>query len=269
MKKIRPPVKWHGGKHYLAPWIIEHFPEGYESMTYVEPFGGAASVLLNKEPSLVEVYNDIDKGLYRLFWAIRHFPDELRCVLSATPYSEEGFHAIKDATLTDEVHGAADFYVKCRQSFGGQGVSFSTTKHRVRRGMADVVSGWLSSIDENLPLVIERLRTVQILNRDALKVIQDWDSPDTLFYLDPPYMPETRESKDVYVHEMTSSQHVDLIALLETLKGEFVLSGYNNPFYASRGRHNSWRCFMKEISNHAAGGKMKRTMTECLWTKYR
>jgi DNA adenine methylase len=99
--------------------------------------------------------------------------------------------------------------------------------------MADVVSGYLSAIDDVLPLVAKRFRTVQILDRPALDVIDAWDSPDTLFYCDPPYLPETREggSRDVYGVEMTEADHIELAEALKRCRGRVVLNGYPSPLY--------------------------------------
>lgn len=264
---IRPPIKWHGGKYYLAEWIISKFPAGYEKMTYVEPFGGAASVLLQKHPSQVEVFNDLDKELSNLFLVLQNYSQDLIQYLTLTPYSEWEFENSLKTHAANSVKRAVDFYVKCRQSIGGRGDSFALSKHRVRGGMADNVSAWLSSIDDNLPEVVKRLRTVQILCRDALKVIEKFDSVNTLFYLDPTYLAETRKSTKVFEHELSPQDHWNLLELVSTLKGFWILSGYDNPMYSSWAEVCGWRKVEKKISNHAAGGKEKRVMTECLWMK--
>lgn len=264
---IRPPVKWHGGKFYLWKWIIEQFPPHH---TYVEPFGGAASVLLNKPPAPVEVYNDLDERITRLFRVLRDNGDELRRRLSLSPYSEVEFdHAEEPATGGDEIEQARRDFVRWRLSVGGRGVGFSHTLHRVRRGMADVVSGYLSAIDEQLPQIVERLRTVQIVSRDAFKVIAKWDSPETLFYCDPPYVPATRHesSRDVYGVELTEADHRRLAELLNGCKGKVVLSGYPSALY--RELYKSWRTESIEIANHAATGTSKTRMEEVLWLNWK
>src|SRR5262245_52335511 len=129
---LRPPVKWHGGKHYLRRKIIDFFGDHH---TYIEPFGGAASVLLNKDRSPVEVYNDLDERITRLFRVIRDSGDELRRRLRLTPYSEDEFRGSGEPA-GDEIEQARRDYVRWRLSFGGRAETFSFTKHRVRRGMA-------------------------------------------------------------------------------------------------------------------------------------
>lgn len=258
---IRPPVKWHGGKHYLAKKIIALFPA---HSTYVEPFGGAASVLLNKCPSPVEVYNDLDTRITRLFRVIRDKGDELCRRLALTPYSEAEF--LFDAEPhEDEIEQARRDFVRWRQSIGGRGDGFSYTLHRVRRGMADVVSGYLSSIDDELPKIIERLRSVQLMCRPAIEVIQKYDGEDTLFYCDPPYLPETRTSGG-YQIDMTSEDHLALAEQLLRCKGKVVLSGYPSSLYDQL--FDGWRHVEFEMANHASSGAAKRRQTECVWLNW-
>ncbi len=263
-KPTRPPVKWHGGKYYLCHRIIHHFPP---HETYVEPFGGAGSVLLNKEPAPVEIYNDVDTRITRLFRVLRENGDEFRRLLSLTPYSEVEFRDSK-ANSESEIEKARRDFVRWRLSLGGRGDSFSFTLHRVRRGMADVVSGYLSMIDEELPRIIERLRRVQILCRPALDVIRTWDSPSTLFYCDPPYLHETRHSgsRDVYGYEMSEKDHRELAAVLEKCRGKVILSGYPSQLYNEL--YRSWRTTNIEIANHAAGGRTKARKQEVLWMSW-
>ncbi len=263
-KTLRPPVKWHGGKHYLARLIVEHFPSHH---TYVEPFGGAASVLLNKPPSLVEVYNDLDHRITRLFRVLRDHGEELHRRLSLTPYSEIEFRE-SAGPAHDEIEQARRDFVRWRLSLGGRGDSFSFTLHRVRRRMADVVSGYLSMIDEQLPFIIERLRTVQILARPAVDVIKRWDGPDTLIYCDPPYVHAARHenSRDVYGHEMCQDDHRELAAVLKNCQGKVLLSGYPSGLYDEL--YSDWRRVEFDIANHAAGGRKKERERECLWMSF-
>jgi DNA adenine methylase len=222
-KLLRPPVKWHGGKFYLSRRITAHFCPHH---TYVEPFGGAASVLLNKERSPVEVYNDLDERITRLFRVLRDHGEEFHRRLTLTPYSEVEFREA-DQAAGDDVEQARRDFVRWRLSLGGRGESFSFTLHRVRRGMADVVSGYLSMIDGELPGIIERLRTVQILQRPALEVIRTWDGPETLIYCDPPYLHSTRSEggREVYGCEMSEQDHRELAEALNRCQSRVVLSG--------------------------------------------
>lgn len=263
-KLLRPPVKWYGGKHHLAAKIVALLPEHH---TYVEPFGGAASVLLNKEPAKVEVYSDLDGRLTRLFRVLRDRGDELRLRLALTPYSEVEFHHA-GWPHPDEVELARRDFVRWRQSLGGRGGHFSFTRHRSRRGMADVVSAYLSAIDDLLPAVVGRLRAVQIVCRPAAEVIRYWDAHDTLFYCDPPYLPETRAAgaRDVYAVEMGVQDHLDLAAELHACRGRIALSGYPSPLYDEL--YRGWRVVTFDVANHAAKAAEKRRQTECVWLNW-
>jgi DNA adenine methylase len=261
---LRPPVKWHGGKFYLCQRIIQHFPPHH---TYLEPFGGAASVLLNKPPSPVEVYNDLDERITRLFRVLRDHGQELHRRLTLTPYSEVEFEEPEQPTQDDIEQARRDF-VCWRLSLGGRGDSFSFTLHRVRRGMADVVSGYLSMIDEQLPRIIERLRTVQIVKRPALDVIRTWDSSQTLIYCDPPYLHSTRHegSRSIYGCEMTEEDHRALAEALRRCQSKIILSGYPSELYQEL--YKGWRTVQFDMPNHAAGGHAKARKQETLWLSW-
>lgn len=244
--------------------IVACFPP---HQTYLEPFGGAASVLLNKAPAPVEVYNDLDQRITRLFRVLRDRGEEFRQLLTLTPYSEAEFDRASEPAV-DEIEQARRDFVRWRMSLGGRGDSFSFTLHRVRRGMADVVSGYLSMVDEQLPAIIERLRSVQIVCRPALEVIRTWDSPDTLIYCDPPYVHETRHegSRDLYGVEMSEEEHRELAAVLNTCKAKIILSGYPSPLYDEL--YTCWRTVKIDIANHAAGGRTKARKQEILWLNW-
>lgn len=256
---LRPVVKWHGGKFYLARRIIELFPPHH---TYVEPFGGAASVLLNKPPVPVEVYNDLDGRLTRLFRVLRDYPEEFQRRLQLTPYSELEWRQA-ETPANDEIEQARRDFVRWRQSLGGRGETFSYTLHRVRRAMADVVSGFLSAIDEQLPLIVERFRRVEILCRDAFEVIEKWDAPDTLFYCDPPYLPTVVTRDNVYGYHLSVEDHKRLLDLLRRCSGKVMISGYPSDLYDQK--LSDWTRQDIAIANHAAGGKKKRQCREVLW----
>jgi DNA adenine methylase len=264
-KTLRPPVKWHGGKRYLCHRIIAHFPDHH---TYVEPFGGAASVLLNKPICPIEVYNDLDERIARLFRVLRDHGEEFRQLLTLTQYSEVEFNKAKEPA-NNEIEQARRDFVRWRMSLGGRGDAFSFTLHRIRRGMADVVSGYLSLIDHQLPDIIERLRRVQIVCRPAIDVIRTWDSKDTLIYCDPPYVHETRHegSREVYGVELFEDGHRELATALNACKAKVVLSGYSSPLYEEL--YRGWRSVQFDIANHAAGGRKKARKQEVLWLNWR
>ena len=262
---IRPPVKWHGGKRYLAKWITATFPD---HRVYLEAFGGGASVLLNKEPVEVEVYNDLDHRITRLFRVLRDqggdFLQKARLVLYSQVEFEEA--ATYPPGATDLDMALCDF-IRWRQSFGGKGQSWSYTTARARGGMAGDVNAWWTAID-GLPVIIDRIKRVQIICQSAFEAIPRFDHPEGLIYCDPPYVHSTREenSCNVYHAEMSDSEHAQLAKLLQGCRAKIVLSGYRSPLYDDL--YKNWRLSTFEIANHAAGGRRKERKTECLWFNF-
>lgn len=275
--KINTPLRTHGGKHYLASKIVGLMPP---HMHYVEPYFGGGSVLLAKDPNGVsEVANDIDGDITN-FWQVlrdRNTFDELRWMSHFTPFSEAEWDRARSAMVerggdtvedddVDRINRAWRFFVDCRMSLAGRMKAFTgVTKTRTRRGMNGEVSAWLSAM-RGLPEVHDRLKRVLILNRDATDVIRGQDGPETLFYLDPPYLHETRTSTDVYAHEMTRGRHEELLRLILGCEGKVMISGYRSDLYDELLRE--WTREDWEIANHAAGGKKKRRMIESIWMNF-
>jgi DNA adenine methylase len=202
---------------------------------YVEVFGGAAALLFAKEPSPVEVYNDIDSDLVNLFRVLRDEEKFQRFyrLVCLTPYSREEYNFYRQTfeDCQDDVERAYRFFVCARQSFSGHifaGWHFSVTAGA--RGMARACSGWLSAV-EGLPEFHARIMRVQIEHNDFRKIIPTYDTPETFFYCDPPYVPEARRLKQAYRHEMSLDDHKDLVNLLLGVRGKVMLSGYWHEVY--------------------------------------
>ncbi len=272
-------IKYPGGKSYLAKEIIYLM---HPHIHYVEPYFGSGAVLFEKNfDGVSEVVNDIDGDLTN-FWKVLQDDDsfdKFKIIIESTPFSEEEWKDTKTQvfyttqlalweTLFEPHYRAAQFFVRCRQSRSGAGKSFATlSKNRTRRKMNEQVSAWLTAID-GLPEVHNRLKRVVIYNKCALDVIKAEDSKNTFFYLDPPYLHETRVTKNHYKYEMTYQQHEDLLQLLEHIEGKFILSGYNNDLYESYRIRNSWNRTDIDIVNHMSSSDTKRKMIECLWMNY-
>jgi DNA adenine methylase len=267
MGTITQPLKWHGGKHYLAKRIIELMPP---HVHYVEPFFGGGAVLLAKDPEGVsEVVNDLNAKLIG-FWTVLACPTLFwefvrRC--EGTPFAQDAWRWSENGGET-LVERAWAFFVRMRQSRQGLGKDFATlSRNRTRRGMNEQVSSWLTAVD-GLPEVHARLKRVVILNDDAIKVIRQQDGDNTLFYCDPPYLHETRASTVEYEHEMTREQHLELLTTLGLIKGKFILSGYPSELYSWAESQHGWRRVDIEIDNKASGKKAKEKKIECLWMNY-
>jgi DNA adenine methylase len=168
----------------------------------------------------------------------------------------------------EQVERAVAFFVAARQSRAGQFRDFATvTRNRTRRKMNEQTSAWLTAVD-GLPAVHARLKRILILNQPALDVIKSQDGPSTLFYLAPPIFAETRISPEIYAHEMPIEDHAQLLEILSTIKGKFMLGGYPNDLYLAAEKKHGWKRHEQKVPNNAAGGLKKRLMVECVWTNY-
>jgi len=265
------PLKYHGGKSYQAGTLVDLMPE---HLHYVEPYCGGLAVLLHKNPvGVSEVVNDIHGGLTNFFRVLQSPTQfaEFQRIISAVPFSQVEWAAAKNGIFPQDpksidVEAAVRFFIACRQSRAGTFDSFAPlSKTRTRRQMNEQASAWMTAVD-GLPQVAQRLKRVVILNKDALAVIQQEDGPKTLFYLDPPYMHETRVATDIYAFEMTDLQHSQLLEAIKDCKGKVMLSGYHSPLYDQQ--LSSWRCQEFTIDNKASSAKVKPVMTECVWMNY-
>jgi DNA adenine methylase len=209
----------------LADWILSHFAA---HDCYVEPFAGGASVLLSKDPARHEVYNDLDKRVVNFFEVLRTRTTELVQAIEWTPYSREELRRAFEP-CNDPLESARRLYVRNWQGYGvlgrNSGWRFCKT------GRASAVRQWTRT--EHLYAVAARLKEVQIECDKASAVIARFDTPDTLFYVDPPYLHETRNERndDAYAHEMTDDEHRALAAQLRSLNGMMILSGYPSALY--------------------------------------
>jgi DNA adenine methylase len=263
------PFGWFGGKAYYAEWILGHFPD---HRLYVEPFGGAANVLLRKRISDVEIFNDLDHRLVNFFRVLRDRTqfEELVRLSSLTPYSRDEFVALVETPEpTDPVQAAWWFFVRCRQAMGGAGMTkllpcFWATSTRSRRNMAEPVSEYLSSIDR-LEDVADRFRSVMIEGMEATELIRKYDAPDVLFYCDPPYVHETRHPQTAtrYAKEMSTDDHVALLETLGACKGKVILSGYDSELYDQH--LSGWK--RETIIGKAHMGNSGLERREVLWLK--
>lgn len=266
MTNLRPPFKIHGGKRYLSSWIIENFPKEVPP-TYIEPFAGAASVLLNKNISSMEILNDIDPGVVSIFKTLRDEPEEFIKKLRHTTYSERVFQREfkkNQQEYNTQFECAINEFIVRRMSRGGLKKNFSWSD-RKRGGQPGEVNAW-ETIIKHLPEISERIKNVFIFNEPAIKVIKAFNNDDTLCYVDPPYVPETRVSKDAYEFEMTTDDHIELGKTLKNFKGKVILSGYPSTLY--KRLYKEWRCVKKKVANHSSQQKTKNIKLECLWMNY-
>lgn len=268
MSKLTAPLlRYHGGKWRMADWIISHMPA---HRVYVEPFGGGASVLLRKEPSQCEVYNDLDDDIVNLFAVLRDpaRAEQLAHQIDLTPFSRTEFFGAY-ATCADPVEQARRTLVRAQMGFGSAGATKGHTGFRGTGGRQknhETVL-WHQQPDRLLAAA-QRLKQAIIENRDALDCIQYYDTPDTLTFVDPPYMHSTRDAATVaskaYRHEMSDAQHIELLHVLLKCKGKVMLTGYAHPIYDDllTGWHRTTR---QARASGARGGVVR---TEVLWMNF-
>jgi DNA adenine methylase len=247
------PLRYIGGKGHMVSKLLKLIPP---HKVYVEVFGGGASLLFAKQPSEVEVYNDIDDDLVNFFRVLKDKErfQKLYRLVYLTPYSREEYEFCKRTfrDCQDDIERAYRFFVLARQCFGGcvfTGWGFDVTTSV--RGMAKECSSWLSAI-EKLPEFHARIMRVQIEHNDFRKIIPAYDTPETFFYCDPPYVPETRRLKQAYRYEMSLDDHRDLVNLLLRVKGKVMLSGYKHEVYEPLERAG-WKRVDFLTACHAAG----------------
>lgn len=258
-----PILRYHGGKYRLAKWICSFFPE---HKTYVEPYSGAASVLLRKERSYGEVYNDLDAEIFNLFCVLRDQDKakRLKELCELTPYSRDEFKLAYEYS-DDPIERARRMIVRSSMGFGSGAASGHKTGFRCdAKRSSSTPSGVWSRYPSVINWVCSRLRGVNIENRPAETCIEYHDSQESLFYVDPPYLHSTRklnQSGSVYKHEMTEDDHKSLLSTLSSCEGMVVLSGYNSDLYNDT--LSGWR--KEEKVARISAGKGTGLKTECLW----
>lgn len=256
----RPLLRWHGGKWRLASWIISKFPP---HRTYVEPFGGAASVLIKKPRAYSEVYNDLHGEVVNLFRVLQS-PEKaarLRELLYLTPFSRDEY-AVSYETAEDSVEAARRLIIRSYMGFGSDSINKerkSGFRSNSNRSHTTPAHDW-ANYPWQIGAFVERLRGVVVENRPAAGVIEQHDGPDTLHYVDPPYPLSTRgDRRRDYTHEMSDKDHVDLARILRGVKGMVVISGYRCELY-DRDLYSGWTSVDRAA---LADGAVKRV--EVLW----
>ena len=261
----RPMLRYHGGKWRLAPWIISHFPA---HRIYVEPYGGAGSVLLRKQRSYSEVFNDKWDELLNLFRIVRDDPAPLIAALYHTPYSRKEY-ILSFELSEDSLEQARRTVVRSYMGFGSNSLQ-RAVKSGFRacsnRSGTTPAHDWMH-FPSSLSAIVERLRGVVLDNRDALDIIRQHDDPETLHYCDPPYVHSTRTAyagkgaRSGYQYEMSDEDHQTMGVVLSGLRGKVIVSGYESPIY--RDLFSGWR-----TARRATFSDRARSRIEMLWMNF-
>jgi len=258
---------WYGGKFSHLNWLLPQLPDCFH---YCEPFAGSGAVLLNRKPSSIETYNDIDGEVVNFFRVLREEKEALIEKIALTPFSREEFGlACELNPHITNLERARRFYVRARQVRTGLAQTASigrwaNCKNTSRAGMSGVISRWLGGI-EQLDFIANRLLRVQIENRPAIDVIQLYDSKETLFYCDPPYIHSTRGDTKSYRFEMDNCDHEALANILNNVKGLVALSNYDCEFMDRLYPSKKWnKIYAPQKTIHST----KDIRQEVLWVNY-
>ncbi len=258
---MRAPIKYFGGKGGQYKTIISQFPDENTWNKYLEPFGGSGVVLLNKKKCDIEIWNDLEHNVFSLFWVLidKELFEVFKDLCDKTYYSESirnHFNSMSKEGIgsLDTVEKAYRFFILNRMNYNGVG-GFSVNTV-VRKGMSKSVRDFLASI-EGLEGLHQRLSSVSVYNRDALELIKKYDKEGFLFYLDPPYVKDSRKSQARYVVDQDDEFHENLIdALLNLRHAKVCLSGYENNIYDRL----EWRTYKYKSPLSSS--------VECLWMNY-
>lgn len=254
MTAIKPILKYPGSKWTLAPWIVSHFPDHRH---YIEPYAGSAAVFFTKEPEPHEVLNDLSGYIVNFFTVLRTRGEELAQAVMLSPFSEAEYYRIeRNLSAGDEVEQARRFVIRCWQAHGGTLYQVSGWKHNGLKGTVYPAHLW-RKLPERLLTAAARLQHAEIRCKPALEIIDYYNTPDCLLYVDPPYHLDTRNRK-YYSHEMSDQDHHDLLDALRAHKGKVIISGYAHPLYDAM--LADWqRATMQSITEH---GNIRQ---EILW----
>jgi DNA adenine methylase len=258
---------WYGGKFSHLNWLLPLLPKCHH---YCEPFAGSAAVLLNRDPSPVETYNDLDGEVVNFFRVLRDRHEELIRIIALTPFSREEYRlAICGSTDgISEVELARRFYIKARQTRTGLAQTASigrwaNCKQSSCSGMSNVVSRWLGGV-RALDDIAQRLIRVQIESRPAIDVIRLYDDPGTLFYCDPPYLHATRGDPKAYGNfEMNEDDHREFAEVVNECSGKVAVSGYDHPLM-----DELFPRWLKIVGKVKIIHSTKGTRQEVLWTNF-
>lgn len=270
-QEVGSVLSWWGGKGSMAIRIKSVMPRHHK---YVEVFGGAGHTLYQKDQSKIEVYNDIHEGLISVWRTLQNpeYAPELKRRLELSPMSREEFDNCRDTWReeTDPIEKARKFYITVNQSFSSGLKNWKAYKEC--DGVSKNVSKFYNTILQRYDYVHKRLQNIIIESMDYKDLIKKHDAEDTLFYIDPPYVGETRTLQKGYDHEMTEvSLHVELVDLLLEMKGKAILSGYDHSVY-DRLVENGWhKILLGEYAKSSAynkPGEKKTVGAEVLWVNF-
>ena len=279
MGKYISAYPWYGGKNQHLHWLLERLPY---TRIYVEPFFGSGGVLINKPKSPIEIANDLDGRIVNFFKQLRDNGEALVEKLTLTPYSRQEFtdcipKSKEEYIAINPLEAARCFFVVVRQGYmskpnpAGSG-DWARAINHVRRNLPQCVSRNLSTVD-GLTEITARFLQVQIDKKDALQIIKDYDTPESLFYLDPPYVHDSRVKgcSNEYLFEQPDEFHIEMAEVCNNAEGLIAISGYESELYEELFQEPKWHKFYPN-AKRMGGWKRQKTnegmRQEVLWTNY-
>jgi DNA adenine methylase len=261
MNCLESAISVIGGKSYLSKWLCSFLPE---HVCYVEPFAGGAKLLFAKELSPVEILNDVDDNIVNLYRVIQNSEkrQKLINILDETPYARSVFQSLKHSKPENEIEKAARYFYLCRASFAGDtkrgGFAVPSVTGR------NPVQSFRNAVD-SLDTIAERLRGVCVENLPYAEVIRRYDSEDTLFYCDPPYL----NTEHYYGDRFTKDDHCKLNNFLHNVQAKVMLSHYECDTYNQL--YQDWNKYTYESfkgAYKAEPGTEKPVTVECLYCNF-
>lgn len=261
----RAALIYYGGKSRDADWIISHFPP---HRLFVDIFGGGGAVSFSYPGSTPIIYNDL--GNVSLFYSVlRDSPEELYRALYFTPYGRQEYEYCRDnwrreLEAGNLVEWARQWFVVINAGYTHEedGETWHVTKS------VNSARAFANHVDD-LPRIVGKIRRQFHIERlDFAYLIELYDTDDTLFYADPPYLSSTRASQGNYKHEMSEERHVELLRMLNNVKGQAVVSGYDSDLY-----NNLLRGWNKDTITHKSAIQNSSSLdsrgdrTEVVWIK--
>lgn len=254
---MKTVLKYPGAKNRIAHWICSFIPK---HEVYVEPYMGSCAIFFNKQPARIETLNDLDGDIVNYFRVLREKPQELIRLLSLTPFSRDEYYNAFEVSENDtDVERARKFAVRCWQGFGCSNLYKNGFRSSQQNNSPHCTKEW-RELPERLIEANKRLLNAQVENLPAVEIIKRYNTADVFMYIDPPYLMSTRKP-NLYKHEMTDSEHEELLRLLINHPGKIIISGYENEMYNDY--LASWHKEKKRTQ--AEAGNIR---TEIIWMNY-
>lgn len=248
MKFVRPLIKLPNEKWPVRQWVVAQFPAGYETMSYVEPFGGGANLLFCKNVSKIEIINDLDNEIINLFRAVRDEPHELIRRMHLYKCCPESFEKLEKKKQFDDYLDQAVHDLLLRKM----------SRHGLKKSFAKPSTpvAWKNGITA-IQQYADRLKEVFVLQKPAFELMQTFDAEDVLLYVDPPYLHDTK-TKELAISDMSVENHMEMNRILNAFKGKVVLSGVMSPLY--KRLYKDWNIAKKKINTSKE--------TEIIWKNF-